>query len=360
MNPPKLLTRTEFREGVFARDGHRCVLCGKSPQETPEGKLDAHHVLERRLFQAPGEEGGYFLDNGVSVCEACHLRCEQTLASVEEVREAAGIARVVVPSHLYGDDRLDKWGNTVLPNGTRLRGELFLDENVQKVLSEVIHLFTPYVKYPRSHHLPWSPGVTDDDRVQHDLSGFEGEDVVVTLKLDGENTNMYGDNPPDYPPMVHARSLEYKPRVDRDRVKALHAGIAHDIPEGWRVCGENMWAEHSIRYEGLPTVFFVFSIWNERNECLPWDDTVAYAEMLGLRTVPVLYRGPWDLELVRHRLVPTPHWSTEAEGYVVRPSSGFRFTEFKRKLLKWVRPGHVRTQAHWTRQITPNGLAPGV
>jgi hypothetical protein len=354
---PKLLSRDEFRVAVFARDGHKCVLCGKTADETPEGKHDAHHLYERKLWTSPGEEGGYFLDNGVTVCEADHMRCEQTLVSVEEAREAARITRAVLPSHLYVDEKYDKWGNAILANGTRLRGELFFDESVQKVLAEVLHLFTPYVKYPRSHHLPWSPGVTDDDRVQNDLSGLEGEEIVVTLKLDGENTNMYAD-------YIHARSLEYAPRIDRDRVKALHGQIAHELPEGWRVAGENLWGEHSIRYENLPAVFFVFSIWNEKNEALSWDDTVAYANMLGLHTVPVLYRGPYDRVLLERMIPERLHasalWSTEAEGYVVRTTAGFRFSEFRKKLLKWVRAGHVQTQAHWTRHIKPNGFVEGL
>jgi hypothetical protein len=32
----KLLTRDEFREGVFKRDAHKCVICG-------EPAKDAHH-----------------------------------------------------------------------------------------------------------------------------------------------------------------------------------------------------------------------------------------------------------------------------------------------------------------------------
>ena len=31
---------------------------------------------------------------------------------------------------------------------------------------------------------------------------------------------------------------------------------------------------HSIAYDALPAHFLVFSIWNERNECLSWDETV--------------------------------------------------------------------------------------
>ena len=51
------LTRDQFRNGVFARDGHKCVLCQAPGQ-------DAHHIMERRLFP----DGGYYLDNGATVC----------------------------------------------------------------------------------------------------------------------------------------------------------------------------------------------------------------------------------------------------------------------------------------------------
>ncbi len=68
---PKLLTRDQFRASVFARDGHTCVFCGAKA-------ADAHHIIERKLWG----NGGYYLDNGASVCEPCHLRCESTEFSV--------------------------------------------------------------------------------------------------------------------------------------------------------------------------------------------------------------------------------------------------------------------------------------
>src|SRR5690606_38566454 len=128
----------------------------KTAEETPEGKLDAHHILERRLFTAPGEKGGYFIDNGATVCEHHHMQCEMTVISTDEVRAKCGITRVVLPSTLYSDHEYDKWGNVVLPDGRRLAGELFNDESVQKVLSKggVLENFTHWVKYPRTHHLP--------------------------------------------------------------------------------------------------------------------------------------------------------------------------------------------------------------
>lgn len=42
-------------------------------------------------------------------------------------------------------------------------------------------------KYPRTYHLSSSPGKTSDDKVISDMSEFEGKEVVVTEKMDGEN-----------------------------------------------------------------------------------------------------------------------------------------------------------------------------
>lgn len=136
MADPVLLDREAFRAAAFARDGGRCVLCGAPA-------ADAHHILERRLFRSERERGGYFLDNGASVCAACHLACELTTVSVEEVRRACGIEHAVVPEHLDPDRSYDKWGNPVLADGRRLRGELFDDPSVRKALARggVLGLF---------------------------------------------------------------------------------------------------------------------------------------------------------------------------------------------------------------------------
>lgn len=277
-----LFTRDEFREAVFARDKLRCVVCGMPP-------VDAHHIVERKLWV----DGGYFLDNGASLCEPCHLRAESTEISCDELRVRCGIDRVHLPDHFCPGDPIDKWGNAILPNGQRLRGELFDDEGAQKILAPVLHLFTSRVKYPRTFHLPWSPGTTADDRMMDDPdAAFAGSEVVVTEKADGECSTLYRD-------YLHARSVDYASHPSRDRLRALHASIAHDIPEGWRLCGENVYAVHSIAYDALPAHFLVFSIWNDRNECLPWDDTVLWAKLLGLHTVPVISRGTWNEEHVR-------------------------------------------------------------
>lgn len=336
----KLLSRDLFREQVFARDGFTCVFCS-------EPAVDAHHIIERRLWP----DGGYYLENGASVCGQHHLECERTLLSVEDVRHAAGITKIIVPPHLYDDHIYDKWGNPVLENGKRGKGELFNDESVQKALKEggVLSLFTPYVKYPRTNHLPWSPGVNDDDRVMHDLSAFEGRRVIVTEKMDGENTTMYCDH-------IHARSIDSRGGEDRAWVKQMWSNISFHIPEDWRICGENLWAEHSIHYDNLRSYFYGFSIWNEKNICLGWDDTLDYFALLDITPVSVLYDGIWDERALRN-IEKELKWESN-EGYVVRVADQFHYSQFKNSIAKFVRKGHVQTAKHWRqgRQFIPNGI----
>ena len=335
-----LLSRDEFREGVFKRDDYKCVFC-------QEKAVDAHHIMERRLWP----NGGYYLNNGASVCEEHHLECETTEISLEEVREACGITKPVIPPHLYMDHQYDKWGNPILPNGLRLKGELFYDESVQKILAKggFLHLFTNYVKYPRTHHLPWSEGLNEDDRVIENLDGLKGKRVVVTKKMDGENTSMYTD-------YIHARSIDSRNHPSRNWVKNFWSQISGDIPEGWRICGENLFAEHSIRYDDLPTYFMGFSIWNDRNICLSWDETLEYFEVLGITPVPVLFDGIFEESEIR-KIWSAEDWS-KSEGYVVRIADEFTYGDFRHCVAKFVRKNHVQTVKHWMhgQPVKPNGL----
>ena len=175
----KLLTRDNFRESVFDRDNHKCVFCDKPAK-------DAHHIMERRLFSICK---GYHISNGASVCEEHHIMCETTEILPSEVRSICSIKNIILPEHYYSDQEYDKWGNIILSNGNRLKGELFYDESVQKILKKgnVLDLFIPYVKYPRTLHTVWSDGINDDDKVHKDMTFFHGKRVIVTEKYDGEN-----------------------------------------------------------------------------------------------------------------------------------------------------------------------------
>jgi len=185
------------------------------------------------------------------------------------------------------------------------------------------------IKYPRTPHLPWSPGYTDDDIFKKSLSHFEDREVVVTEKMDGENTSIYSDG-------LHARSIDGRSHSSRDWLKAWHAQIIPQLPLNWRFCGENMFAEQ-----------------NEDNTCLSWDETEEWAETLGCSIPEVIYRGEWDEKEIKNIVIN----EEIEEGYVVRTTDGFAFEEFTQHIAKWVRPNHVQTDQHWMHQIvTPNGL----
>ena len=61
--------RTAFSSAVFERDNHTCVMCGNKPKH---GKLDAHHITNRNDMP----NGGYVIENGISLCEICHKIAE--------------------------------------------------------------------------------------------------------------------------------------------------------------------------------------------------------------------------------------------------------------------------------------------
>lgn len=177
---------------------------------------------------------------------------------------------------------------------------------------------------------------------------FENKVVVVTEKRDGENTTLYRNG-------VHARSLDSGYHESRSWILQLQATIGHNIPEGWRVCGENLYAKHSIAYDQLDTYFEVFSVWNEYNVALSWNSTLEWTALLNLSTVPVLYRGVWpgrkQLDALWQQCDPN-----RVEGYVVRLADSFGFAEFSSSVAKFVRTNHVQTDQHWKRNWTPNSL----
>ena len=234
---------------------------------------------------------------------------------------------MIVPDHLYKDTCYDKWGNVVLSDGRRTMGELSSDESVQKILREGNVVVTPYVKYPRTYHLPWS-NPSRDDRVLDTLKAFEGAEIIVTEKMDGENTTLYND-------YYHTRAVDGEHHPWQGRTRAYHASFAHDIPRGYRVCGENLVATKSIKYDRLNHFFLGFSVWNNLT-CLSWDDTLEWFKLLGIEPVPVLYKGPWNVHLLSSIMLGSIDW-TQHEGYVVRVAGSFELKDFRTHVGKYVR-----------------------
>lgn len=57
-----------FKKGVKARDGNKCTICGES-----KGTIVAHHLMS--YIEHP--EFRYDIDNGVTLCEKCHVSFHQ-------------------------------------------------------------------------------------------------------------------------------------------------------------------------------------------------------------------------------------------------------------------------------------------
>jgi hypothetical protein len=216
-------------------------------------------------------------------------------------------------------------------------------------------------KYPRTYHFPFSPGTTSDDRIAKSYDGLLDGSIVITEKLDGENTclNQYG---------VFARSHAAPTRNPWasylwDTWNTLHKELG-DL----ELFGESLYAVHSIRYGRLESYYYLFAI-REGDRWLAWNEVQFYAGVLGLPTVPVLYCGR-AVDLPGENRVPAAEklkafildavsqpssLSAPAgevsprEGVVARAAGSFTTEEFPTCVFKWVRKGHVQTDQHWTR-----------
>jgi hypothetical protein len=204
-----------------------------------------------------------------------------------------------------------------------------------------------YTKYPSTPHLPFSPGMQRDDTRISSLNSLEGREIIITEKLDGENSNMYADH-------IHARSIDSRHHPSRDWVKNFWNSIRMDIPDGVRICGENVYARHSVSYNNLETYFYGFSVW-ENDRCMSWDDTLEFFELLGITPVPMIYRGVFDVKTVEQ--IANNFDVENKEGFVVRVAGDFSYNQFDTHVAKWVRAGHVQTDKHWMHsQVKPNQL----
>ena len=203
-------------------------------------------------------------------------------------------------------------------------------------------------KYNRTHHLPFSLGVSNDDRVSKDIDSLLGIDIVITEKLDGENCGMNNFG-------VYARSHAVFTDSPWSReVRKLHRlkVLSQLGSESIFLFGENMEGVHSIEYNKLESYFYIFGV-RDGLTWLSWNDVELYASLLDIPTVPVLFKGIVNtkehlIELVNSLTIESMLGDT-IEGIVIRNVNSFNDSAFKSNVMKWVRKGHVQTDTHWTR-----------
>lgn len=202
-------------------------------------------------------------------------------------------------------------------------------------------------KYPRTSHLFFSPGSTNDDRIADSAESLIGIDIVITEKLDGSNSSIVNKG-------VYARShVDFSKNPWDREVCNIWQRIKSDLSEDVFLFGENMEGIHSIEYTNLESYFYIFGV-RDNNIWISWDEVEEYAYLLDLPTVPVLFKGivnsEKELQKLTESLVSQPSkLGGPIEGVVVRNAEMFHNDDFSSNVMKWVRAGHVQTNDHWTR-----------
>lgn len=203
-------------------------------------------------------------------------------------------------------------------------------------------------KYGRAYHLPVSPGATSDDKIMLGLEGLMTDDLVVTEKMDGENTTIHRGG-------SHARSPDSRYHRSRDWLKGFAAGISPQLAEDERIVGENLYARHSVGYDELASYFLGFG-WIVGDEVQSWDATLARFGELGIAAVPTLFRGPYRPGLFESLASSLDR--TRQEGFVARVGAAFPESDMPVRMGKYVRAGHVQDETHWMKaELVPNRLA---
>lgn len=209
-------------------------------------------------------------------------------------------------------------------------------------------------KYPRTFHWPTSPGVMSDDKVHRNVDRLIGVPVSITEKMDGSNVTLCNGE-------VYARSTATPSQhAWHGMVRKHHAWKTCDLGPDYKICGEDMYAIHSIEYDGFreDETFRVFNILY-KDEWLSFDDRVALCQQLNLKMAPIWIAGAnfdrqRDLDKwLENNLKRGSHHGPVAEGFVVQLMDSFHKDDFSNCVAKYVRAGHVQTDQHWSRNWQP-------
>lgn len=246
-----------------------------------------------------------------------------------------------------------------------------------------------YGRNGKTYHVPFSPGTDSTDRknwkfwsnIENGVAQDEYAQeklfvdvlpqdpikrIVITEKFDGQGNcfNEFG---------LFARSHGAPSELPWDRtLRQKWELVKNDLKDlNLEVFTENMYATHSIEYLQLEHDAYVFAI-RQGQRWLSWEEVEYWSELLDFPTVPVIER---DID-------PMQRWGSEAacqveiedicgrpsalgsidyhtkeyctlEGVVFRNQEEFHVNNFVQNVFKWVRPGHVKTDEHWTRNWRP-------
>ena len=213
------------------------------------------------------------------------------------------------------------------------------------------------MKYPRTPYWPTSPSIAADDGVKllANPSDFLNKPLVITEKLDGSNTLLHQGE-------VYGRSVD-SPSHDKWRAMVRkHHAWKTQYYTGF-VYGEDIYGVHSIEYDPVAEwrTFYAFAaldcygtFWED------WGILCDLAEWLGVPVVPVVadvgigFTTVKELDsFLAHEIKQPSALGGPREGLVIRLGQSFLREDFNKCVAKYVRPDHVQTDEHWTRNWKP-------
>ena len=209
------------------------------------------------------------------------------------------------------------------------------------------------MKYPRTYHLPNSPGVSKNDKIMKSMSGLLGKSLYTTIKMDGSSIRFTRDNI-----LSRGGGADHE---SFDLLKQKHASIKHNIPDNLILYGEWLYALHSIAYSDLSDYLMIFAIFDFVNKMwIGLPETLLLTRGLGLTFVPImnLYLY-YDNEDMLYRYIENSGRDIVAqghEGFVIRPAMSFPQEDFSTVVGKYVRASHVTTDKHWKKTLVQNKL----
>lgn len=342
----KLLSRDTFRKSVFERDNYICIIPGCN-----EKAVDAHHIIERRLWKDPSEFGGYFLCNGASLCEEHHIAAERNFFPPQYLWQLLNIDNPTNPKSFDPNIDYNKWGEPFkIPNRYKIKypSTPYLPFSPQWLRPKTIE--------ERIRKGDWSPDWYDKKFLEN-VDSFLGAPLVVTIKMDGSNVQLTKEH-------VAARNGTVASHKSFDYLKALHAqNYSHRIPEELQVFGEWLYAKHSIHYTdnlSLENYLQIFGVYNSKERMWgSWDDVVKMAWILDVPTVPLIkkvkYEKEWqftqEISNIAQGVIKQGH-----EGIVIRIDYPFHYGQFSTHVAKYVRENHVQTDEHWSQMSIVRNL----
>ena len=211
-------------------------------------------------------------------------------------------------------------------------------------------------KYPSTPYWPWSPSIGRGDDTHANPERFVGEDVVMTEKLDGGNTLLHAGE-------VYGRSVAVPSDAKWMAMVKKHHAWKVTEPGVW-LYGEDVYGVHSIEYDPVTEheTFRAFALRDGGGAFVAFAEVEAYARQREIPVVPVLFRGRFGSIAEIRGFIEHAHGEPSAlggerEGIVMRLARGFPAAEFPDNACKSVRPGHVQSDEHWTRNWRPCRIA---